>query len=128
MRYKLKMAIQFAVIAMVLGCAGNIFAQNPPMVGGYKSASVTDEGVVAAADFAVTTIAATDKINIALDSIIKAEYQVVQGMNYRLYFQTLFTTENNEQMVMCINATVYRDLKNNHKLSKWEEAECPSEE
>lgn len=128
MKNKLTMVIQFALIALVLGCAGNVFAQNVPMVGGFKSTSVADKGVVAAADFATKTIAKSEEVNITLDSVLKAEYQVVQGMNYRLYFQTLFTTENDEQFFMCVNATVYRDLKNNYKLSKWEEAECPSEE
>ena len=128
MKNKLMSAIQFALVALVLGCAGNVFAQNPPRVGGFKSASATDKGVVAAADFATKSLAKSEEVNITLDSVIKAEYQVVQGMNYRLYFQTLYTTENDEEFFMCVNATVYRDLKNNYKLSKWEEAECPAEE
>jgi hypothetical protein len=128
MKNKLTSAIKFAVIAVFLCCAGNVFAQNVPMVGGFKSASVTDKNVVYAADFAVKTIAKSENVDITYDSVLKAQYQVVQGMNYKLYVQSLFTTEDNEEFFMCVNAVVYRDLKNKYKLTKWEEVKCPAED
>lgn len=117
--------MQFAFLAIVFGCAGNVLAQNYPMVGGYKSASVTDKGVVYAAQLATKIIAEQEEVDIKYDSVLKAETQTVQGINYRIYFQTLFTTPNDETFFMCINAVVYRDLKNKFKLTSWEEAECP---
>jgi cystatin-C len=56
------------------------------LVGGYSEVSVTNEQVIAAAQFAVKTQALSVERApvITLVEILKAEQQVVAGMNYRL--------------------------------------------
>jgi hypothetical protein len=117
-----------AVFSFALGCAADISAQSVPRVGGFKSIPVDNKDVVRAADFAVKAISESEEITLKLDSIVKAEYQIVQGKKYKLFLQTLFITEDDESLTMCVTAEVYHDLKDEFHLSKWEESECPSEE
>ena len=60
------------------------------LVGGYSEVSVTNEQVIAAAQFAVKTQALSVERApvITLVEILKAEQQVVAGMNYRRAFSS----------------------------------------
>lgn len=74
-------------------------ACSTPITGGYSSVSSTNESVIAAAEFAVTTQAAvlqkeTPSIKLQLIKIKKAEEQVVAGTNYQLI---LDVTENGKK-------------------------------
>lgn len=64
-------------------------ACSAPLTGGYSSVSSTNENVIVAAKFAVTTQEAvlqkeTPTIKLQLIEIKKAEEQVVSGTNYKL--------------------------------------------
>lgn len=129
MKNNLKFMLMIAFFAVIFGFSENVLAQNKdvPMVGGFKAVAVNDKGVVDATNFAVKTIAKDEEMELKLDSIMKAEQQVVQGMNYRLLFLTTFA-DGGETYDLCLSAQVYRNLKNVYSLSSWESVECPEEE
>jgi hypothetical protein len=70
-------------------CNEDASPTDPPLTGGFSEASVSDQEVKAAADFAVSTRAAEEKKKIELVSITAAEVQVVAGMNYKLTLEVL---------------------------------------
>ena len=81
-----------AISLALLGAAVSILGMaQPPAPGGYAEASITDQQVVAAANFAVKAqgkVIREEKAEkpptLELLTIEKAEQQVVAGMNYRL--------------------------------------------
>lgn len=104
--------------AFLLILSGSASAQK---VGGYKSASVEDERVVAAANFAVENRIENnmEEEGMEIDSINKAETQVVAGMNFRLCL-TVRLGEDYQQ----IEALIYQDLKGKYALKSWTEKDC----
>lgn len=127
---KMKINIRILMIMTALGVvfvfASNSFAQtaNVPQVGGFKSVSVTDKQVVAAADFAIEQIVEKSKMDVELDLIKKAEYQVVAGKNFRLCMQIkVYPTEEEanagaEAETGFLSATVFQNLKGAYSLTK----------
>lgn len=94
----------------------------PIMVGGYGSVAKTDATVIAAAKFAVAKQSETADSELSLGKIVKAERQVVAGMNYRICMNV--NVEGDEPM--SVIAIVYQDLKRNYSLSSWKAATCGS--
>ncbi len=91
--------------------------------GGWSEVSVTDDGVVAAAAFAVRAQQAAmgedgDQGNLTLEKIEAAEQQVVQGMNYRLTLRVLEegTARTAEAVVW---ARVWLDEVDRYQLTSW---------
>ena len=74
-----------AVFALLITCAANVFGQIK--TGGYKAVSEKDAEVKAAADFAVYEKAAELEEELSLEAVTKAERQIVQGTNYRLWLR-----------------------------------------
>ncbi len=83
------------------------------MPGGYAAASVGDENVVAAAQFAVSEESKKGNL-LTLVSVDAAETQVVAGMNYRLRL-TVKDSGNSRKA----EAVVYRNLEPNLSLTSW---------
>ncbi|MBL8180121.1 MAG: hypothetical protein JNL64_00750 [Blastocatellia bacterium] len=110
-------AVLISALAVVFTFASAGFAQ---MVGGYKVVAKTDAGAVAAAEFAVEAQSEKSGSEISLEDIVKAERQVVQGSNYRLCLEV--STDGGDTTF--VQAIVYVDLKNNRRLSKWEDSTC----
>ncbi len=121
---KLKLGFVVVMLALVFGVADSTLAQNIPMVGGYKTVSVTDQGVINAANFATNKINEIEKMEFKYNSVLKAEQQLVQGMNYSLFFKVTYAAEG-KVGEGCLTATVYRSLKNVYALSKWAAVDCP---
>ena len=98
-------------------------------LGGYKSASVEDERVTAAADFAVKAEAEKSKKSQKLISIMKAEQQVVAGTNFKLCLKVISGGNGDEADVThTIEAIVYVDLKGNSSLTSWKESDCSDDD
>lgn len=72
------------LLVALCACSSDCAAE--AVVGGCEKASVTDSGVVAAADFATKaeSKAMQPPGKLQLLKILEAEQQVVAGMNYRL--------------------------------------------
>ncbi len=114
--------IQFAAIfAALLLCTVTIsMAQDDIIVGGFGKASTSDEQIIKAANFAVLSQNQKDKNSVfKLVSILKADQQVVAGMNYRMCL-SLSSAGKAQQA----SATVYRNLKNQLSLSAWKVGTC----
>lgn len=128
----MKKSLRGAMIlfALVLACGGALVAQaqqKRPIVGGYKAMAVDDEGVVAAAEWAVGEQGRRQESNIRLVSVEHAEGQVVAGMNYRLCLKVeVLDEEGNVDTTQDVKAVVYRSLKKDdpYSLTSWEEADC----
>ena len=93
----------------------------PPMPGGRQDSSVTNQWVVAAANFAVQAQqqalqkeAQGAAVSLALVTLVKAAEQVVAGMNYYL---TLSVTLNGAPRTA--EAVVYRRFNGDQKLTSW---------
>lgn len=124
MKLKFKLAMFIAFAAVVFISAENASAQ--PRVGGFKNVSVEDKGVIAATNFAVAKIGETEQMDLSLDTILKAEQQVVAGKNYRILFQVWYA-DGGENYPMCITAEVFWGLDKSYKLNNWTSVECPAE-
>ena len=97
-------------------------ADTPIVVGGYGPVAGTDPQVVAAAKFAIAKRSETADSEISLNKIVKAERQVVAGMNYRICMTV--KVEGDEPQT--VTAIVYQDLKRNYSLSSSKASDCGS--
>ena len=125
MKKNLQIMMVFTAFAVFFGCAATGFAQSkPPMVGGYKTVSVKDAGVVAAAEFAVSDYSEKNEVSLEIVEIQKAERQVVQGMNYRMCVEVKVVEEDNDETQFVL-VTVHQNLKRAYKLGSWKPDACP---
>lgn len=98
------------------------------VVGGWSKVPVTDEGVVAAANFAVAARRAVDDEagdgKLVLVEIVDAEQQVVAGLNYRLTLQVKAgdAVKTVEAMIW---ARVWLDEDERYELTAWRTIEEP---
>lgn len=92
----------------------------PIMVGGFSKAPKTDAQVIAAANFATSAQSKKEDAEFSVDEIVKAERQVVQGMNYRICMRV--NVEGDEPIM--VTASVYQDLKRKYTLSIWKVGPC----
>ncbi|MGC2236795.1 MAG: cystatin domain-containing protein [Pyrinomonadaceae bacterium] len=123
MKNNLQKIFSLAAFCFIFGCAASCFAQIK--TGGYKSISVNDAGVRAAADFAVQAKSDEQETDFSLESIETAETQVVAGTNYRLCMQIYVPGEEAETdgVTGFIKAVVFRNLKKEFSLKSWDEVE-----
>lgn len=89
--------------------------------GGYKSVATDDARVVAAAEFAVSKREEThtEQEGLTLDSIDKAETQVVAGTNFRLCLTVKLEDETQQVQVV-----VFQNLKQVYSLTSWTVKDC----
>lgn len=128
---KMKKNIRFmmlcAACAVFFGSAIVNFAQvKPPVVGGYKTVSVDDAAVAAAAEFAVSDHSQKNEVSLEVVSISKAERQIVQGTNYRLCIEVKVVEEGNDETQFVL-AVVYQNLKKAYTLKSWKADGCASD-
>ena len=90
------------------------------IAGGYSSLSVKSKDARDAAAFAIKTQSATSSKKIVLVKILKAEKQVVAGLNYRI---CLLVRESKGRS-KSITAVVYQDLSNVLSLTDWKGGGC----
>lgn len=90
------------------------------MAGGYGDASVADKDVRKAANFAVNTRSRSTGKMLTLVRIVKAEVQVVAGLNYRV----CMTVREGRKRAKTVTAVVYKDLRNRRSLSRWKAGGC----
>lgn len=121
MKRKLQIFMMFVALGVFFCCANASFAQK--IVGGYGEASVDDERVVAAADFAVKDHSEKNEVSLEIVSIRKAELQVVAGINYRICIEVKVTEEGNDE-TQFVEVVVYQDLKKKYKLTSWKPDAC----
>lgn len=118
MKTNLKLAVALAALTVIIGAASAASAQ--VKTGGYKEIAKTDARAVSAAEFAVKSQSAKTNMKFELHDVVKAEQQVVAGMNYRLCMEV--SADGDE--AFHVQAVVYVDLKKNSKLTSWADSDC----
>lgn len=88
----------------------------PPLVGGFSPVAQDDPNVINAAQFALGTQGGS----LTLRRILKAEQQVVNGMNYRLCLKV-----QDGDSEKTAEAQVYRSRQQEFTLSSWQWQACP---
>lgn len=106
----------FCLALLSAGCGlkdGDVRRSVP---GGFSEASVKDEEVVEAAEFAAGSPEAERVLggDAVLVEIISAEHQVVAGMNYRLVLEIESCGETH-----FVEAVVWRKLSGDYELVSW---------
>lgn len=103
--------------------------QGAPRVGGFKPVSADDPRVREAARNAVAAAAKKEQTNIRLLSVVAAEQQVVQGVNYRLCLKVeVEDAENEVEVTTHVRAQVFMSLKREYRLGGWKEEACDEDE
>jgi hypothetical protein len=109
------------IIAIVISFGITTLAQTRPLLGGYKPAETDDAEVVAAAEFAVEARAEKnpEQEGLTLDSVDKAEKQVVAGTNYRLCLTVSLEDESQQ-----VKVVVYQKTNKEYSLTSWTPEDC----
>lgn len=112
------------VFCIALGGAVSVFGQIK--TGGYRSVSVSDQGVKDAADFALEMKASEMAEELSLENILKAETQTVAGTNYRLCLQIYVPAKEDDAdgATLYIKTVIFRSLKNEYSIKSWDEENC----
>lgn len=103
----------------VLAFSSSAFAQDEPIVGGYGKISAKSAEAQSGAKFAVSTRARRTGKRIVLWKVLRAEQQVVAGMNYKVCMRVF---ENGKART--VTAVVYKNLKNKRSLTSWTTGGC----
>lgn len=122
-QHKPKKLPLLAALCIVFFCVSASFAQIK--TGGYKTVDVSDAGVAEAAEFVVRELGRKDEIELSLESVERAERQVVAGTNYRLCLLIRYPAqeEDEEEIVSTMQVVVFRSLKNEFNLKSWKEVD-----
>ena len=110
----------FVALFVFGGFAAETRVSAQDITGGYGDASVTDKEVKAAAAFAIRARSSSTRKNIRLVRILKAEVQVVAGLNYRV----CMTVGEGQKRAKTVTAVVYKNLQNRRSLSRWKTGGC----
>lgn len=117
--------IVFIAFVVLFGLNEKVISQTAPRVGGYRTVSVEDETVVAAAEFAAKTQSEREEIAIEIAEIHSAGRQTVAGANYKLCISAnVVSGEDEDSEVKQFLVVVYQNLKGVFQLTSWKEEEC----
>ena len=120
MKKALLNVFMLAAVCAVFGCV-SVFAQSDDEAGGYVTASVKDPGVKAAANFAIAVKAKQMKETLKLQTIKKAETQVVAGVNYRLCLVIYVPSKQaqTDGVTLYINTVIYQNIQGQYQITSW---------
>lgn len=110
----LKLTILFAAFFAVTAGVSDAKAQ---MTGAYGTVSTSSRDVRRAANFAIASRRAN--VRPKLVRIVKAEQQVVAGLNYRICMDV-----RRRRHTERVTAVVYRDLRGRYSMTSWDLGRC----
>ena len=102
-------------VLLLVAPSVSIAAEEPPLAGGYAQAVVNAE-ITDVAKAATRMQAEKEQKTLRLIKVIKAEQQVVAGLNYRLALEV----QSGKGSVRQAIAVVYRNLKGELSLTSWD--------
>jgi hypothetical protein len=111
--------IVLGTLAFSSGVRAQEHSQDHPIVGGYGTISARSAEAQSAAKFAVAARARRTGKRIVLWKVLKAEQQVVAGMNYRVCMRVF---ENGKERT--VTAVVYKNLRRKWSLTSWTRGGC----
>lgn len=116
--FKLMVAAACLVIAFAVAAAAQ---DNEPFTGGYGKISVKSAEARKAAATAIAQHARSHpKDKVSLVKILKAEQQVVAGMNYRVCLSVM----DRHGLRRTVTAVVYYPIRKKPKLTDWLRGGC----
>lgn len=116
---KCRSALVLALLLGVFAVAAN--AQTEPMAGGYKAISTGSATARSAAAVAIKKHSSTHaKDEVSLVKIVKAEQQVVAGMNYRLCLSVI----DRKGVRRTVTAVVWAPPGKKMRLTNWQAGGC----
>lgn len=143
MRKNLIELIFTAVFCLLLGATA--FAQRPPkpnktapptavgatnammsdddMAGSYTVRKVTDKEVLAAVKKGLALKAKEMKTKYKLETLFKAESQVVAGTNYRVCMSVALPRKGGIVETFKVNAVIFKSLENTYKVMLWDQVD-----
>ena len=101
-------------ILAVIAISASVMTAALAQPGGFRDVPVTNKEVIAAAEFAVKAQRLNEKGKLDLAAIVKAEQQVVAGINYRL--KVLVDVEGGKRDA---EAVVWSKLDRTMQLTNW---------
>jgi hypothetical protein len=111
----MKRVLIAALAFVIVGASVPAYAaQDMPIAGGYSERPTSDRGVAAAAAFAVKERGRRTGRRVTLVSILRAETQVVAGLNYRLLLSV-----REGRLSLTVSADVYENLRRRLSLESW---------
>jgi hypothetical protein len=114
----------FVGMAIILALIGAVVV-SAQKTGGYREIDRADEGVVAAAEFAIKDQSEKKELAYKLVSVEKAETQVVAGINYRLCLKVSYQKQGEESETNeFVQVVVFRSLQKEFSLTSWSEEAC----
>jgi len=113
MKTFLTLASAVFALASILAADTSTETKTPPLCGGYSRAEI-DSGVKAAAAFAVREQSKSVGRPLRLVEILKAEQQVVAGLNYRFHLKV-----EEAGKTFSAQAIVWRKLDGSDVLTSW---------
>lgn len=109
------------LVSLLFGAfALGAYAQDGQIVGGYGDISIKSREARSAASVAVTQHNRGIRDKVTLVKILKAEQQVVAGMNYRVCLQI----KTRRGVNRTITAVVYQPIRKKMRLTDWEAGGC----
>jgi hypothetical protein len=120
MKRTLKMAIPMALLFSIFTIAAAA-QETEPIAGGYAKISTKSREAKKAAAVAIRQhVAAHPRNKVTLVKVIRAEQQVVAGMNYRVCLAVL----DRRGIRRTITAVVYYPIKKTARLTDWSAGGC----
>jgi hypothetical protein len=116
---KLKLLFLAALVIGAFAVNSQMLAQDEPIVGGYGDMSVKSAEALRNARFAVSSRAKRTGQKIVFVKLLKAEQQVVAGLNYRLCMRVRLNGR-----LRTVTAVVYKNLRNRKSLTNWKTGGC----
>lgn len=104
----------------VFGLAAAESKVSAQITGGYSNTSVKGKDARAAASFAIKAQSEVEGKKYVLIKILKAEVQVVAGLNHRV----CVLVREGKNRSKSVTAVVYKDLQNVRSLTVWEGGGC----
>jgi len=102
-------------IALIMGVYAGANRVSAQMAGGYSDLSASSKEVKRAARFAVQQRILRTGNRVTLVKIVKAERQVVAGLNYRIVLRVADRRGRRRTTTV----VVYQDLKDHLSLTRW---------
>jgi hypothetical protein len=119
MKTTIRMAMLLALILGIFTIAAS--AQPEPVAGGYAKISTKSQEAKKAAAVAIRQHTASHpKEKLTLVKVVKAEQQVVAGMNYRVCLAVL----DHRGIRKTITAVVYHPINKKERLTNWSTGGC----
>ena len=106
-------------VALVMGIYAGANCISAQMAGGYSDISASSKEVKRAARFAVQQRLFRTGNKVTIVRIVKAEQQVVAGLNYRMVLRVADRRGRRRTATVI----VYKDLKNQLSLTSWSSGE-----